>query len=118
MKRDNSIYLHHIIDHLSNVTKYLEGFTYSTFLESQLHQDAVIRNLEVCGEGTKKVTADIKDNYPVISWRAIAGMRDKLIHDYFNVDLEIVWETAKSDVPTLVKTIQKILDDLNYNSPA
>jgi len=117
MKKDNSIYLHHIVDHLKNVSIYLSGFNYSHFLESQLHQDAVIRNLEVCGEATKKISQDLKDKYPQISWRAMAGMRDKLIHDYFNVDLEIVWETAKNDVPNLITVIEKIITDLNNNSP-
>lgn len=81
-------------------------------MADEIRQDAVIRKLEVVGEATKRVENQLRDRYSEVPWRAMAGMRDKLIHDYFNVDLEIVWETAKSEVPALVKQIELICKEL------
>jgi len=75
---------------------------------NNLIQDGVIRQLEIIGEATKRLSKEFKDRYPEIPWKDIAGMRDKLIHGYFGVDLDAVWDTAKKDIPGLRGKIEEI----------
>ena len=90
----------------------MEGVTEAAFLGNNLIQDGVIRQLEIVGEAVRHISAEIRNQYPAVAWKEIAGMRDKLIHDYFGVDLEIVWQTAKGDLPPLKQQIQTILTKL------
>ena len=73
---------------------------------------AVVRGLEIIGEASKNIPKDIKENYPDIPWKEIAGMRDKIAHEYFGVDLKIVWQTIQEDLPFYEKTINRIKKDL------
>ena len=77
-------------------------------MTNELVQDAIIRNIEVIGEASKKISLDTKQTYYKIPWKEISGMRDKLIHDYLGVDVEVVWKTIKEDIPTLEKLISEI----------
>jgi len=70
----------------------------------------VIRNLEIIGEATKRISADVKDNHPEIPWREIAGLRDVLIHDYMGVDLHVVWNVVVQDIPKLKSTVRRLLE--------
>jgi uncharacterized protein with HEPN domain len=113
MKKDDLIYLEHVIENFSKISKYLEDVSYEHFLIDEEKQDAVIRKIEVAGEATKKLSKEFREKHFQIPWRSIAGMRDKLIHDYFNVDLETVWETAKHDIPNLLIEIETIVNETN-----
>lgn len=81
-------------------------------METPLLQDGVIRQLEIIGEAVKRISSDLRSRYPDIPWQDMAGMRDKLIHDYLGVDLMTVWLTATEDLPTLAARINDILVDL------
>jgi uncharacterized protein with HEPN domain len=109
MKRDESFYLHHIIDAIAKVDEYLKGLDEIAFSQKTLVQDGVIRQIEIIGEATKRLSFDFRRRYQDIPWEDITGMRDKLIHDYFGVDIETVWLTAVDDLPTLKLEIEKIL---------
>ena len=94
-KRDKA-YLKHILDAISDIEKFIEGITEEGFCENKEKQYAVLRALEIIGEATKNLSNELKAKYSDILWREIAGMRDKLIHQYFGVNLELVWETIQN----------------------
>lgn len=112
MTRDETIYLKHILDAIEKIETYVSGFDESEFMETSLVQDAVIRQLEIVGEATKRLSAGVKAKKPEIQWQSIAGMRDKLIHDYFGVDIRTVWITDIDDLPPLKHAIHEILKTL------
>jgi uncharacterized protein with HEPN domain len=99
-------------DILENILK-IESFTadidFANFEADDMRAYATIRALEIIGEAVKQVPQDIRDQYPDIPWRSVARMRDKLIHHYFGVDLAVVWNTVKHDIPPLKKTVKQIL---------
>ena len=115
MEKDDKIYIHHILDATSLVEEYLHGVDEATFLKKTLIQDGVIRQLEIIGEASNHVSKYLQDTYPEIPWADIIGMRNKLIHDYFGVDLEKVWMTAQEDIPYLKENIINLLHDFGIS---
>lgn len=111
MKKDDSIYLRHILDSIMTIEEYLREVNETNFKATKLLQDGAIRQIEIIGEAVRHVLKDLRKTYPEVPWDDIAGMRDKPIHDYFGVDLEKVWLTAKEDLPPLKEKILEILKD-------
>ena len=106
--KDDRIYLLHINDCLGRVAEYVRAGRAAFFADTRT-QDAVLRNLEVIGEAVKNLSAAHKDAHPDIPWKRIAGLRDVLIHGYFGVKLETVWEVVERELPTLRTAIERLL---------
>ncbi len=111
MKKDKA-YLQDILGVLSDIKKFVEGITQDEFFKNKEKQYAVVRALEIIGEATKNLSKDLKTKYREIPWKDIAGMRDKLIHEYFGVNLDLVWETVKNRLPGFEKQVSKILKEI------
>ena len=110
MKNDK-IYLVHIMECIQSIETYIE-LGEVEFFKSKLIQDAVIRNLEVIGEATKKISPELKHREHDIPWIEMAGLRDVLIHDYFGVDLDIVWNVVKQELPRIYNQIENLLKEI------
>ena len=108
MVRDDLVYLAHIRDALQQISTYTDGMDSNTFLGNRMVQDAVIRQFEIVGEATKNLSDCFRENYPLVPWKDLAGFRDKLIHQYFGVDLATVWQSVVDDVPVLLDEFRKI----------
>jgi uncharacterized protein with HEPN domain len=113
MIRDESVYLHHILDAINRIEEYASGLNHEGFMRSSLVQDGVIRQVEIIGEATKNLSPSLKERYAEIPWKDIAGMRDKLIHQYFGVDISAVWETVVQDLPDFKIQIGRILSSVS-----
>jgi uncharacterized protein with HEPN domain len=105
------VYLRHILDATEKIASYI-SVGRDVFLATSHWQDAVIRQLEIIGEATKRLSQDFRSQHGQVPWRRIAGLRDVLIHDYMGVDLEAVWEITQRDLPVLQKQLQAILREL------
>jgi uncharacterized protein with HEPN domain len=109
MKKDSIVYLKHIMDAVRRIEKYLDDVTCEEFLENELVQAAVIREIEIVGEAAKRLPVDFRNKHPDMPWRKMAGMRDKLVHDYMGVDIDAVWDTVDRDIPQLKKKLSAII---------
>jgi len=87
------------------ITAYLGDMTYADFLDDTKTQDSVVRNLEIAGEAARHVSDDLRRQTPLVPWKSMAGMRDRLIHGYFGVDLDVVWKVAKEELPEAVASL-------------
>jgi len=106
--KDDRIYIEHILQSIGRISFYLTGKDYQSFSDDFLTQDAVIRQLEIIGEATKRISKELRAINPNIPWSDMAGMRDILIHDYIDVDTDIVWKTASESLSDLEKLLQNI----------
>ena len=111
--KDDRIYLLHIRDAIRHIVEYTAAGKESFFADRKT-QDAVVRNLEIIGEATKRVSLSLKAAHPDIAWKPIAGMRGKLIHDYFGVNVQLVWDVLDRDLPVLY---EKIISELKALGP-
>ena len=108
-KRGNIEFLKDIHEGIRRIMQYT-CVGYSDFLIDIKTQDAVIRNIEIIGEAAKNISEDFKNRYPDIPWKNLTGARDKLIHHYFGINLEVVWYIIKDDLPPLLEQIKIIIE--------
>lgn len=112
MKKDNSIYLEHILICIEKINKYTKGIEYTDFLKNEMMQDALIRLIGIIGEASTKISSDIKNKYTQIQWADIKGMRNRIIHDYFDVRLDVIWDTVIKELPFLKQQIIEIIPEV------
>lgn len=103
--RDINLYFEDILKAIKNIVKYTKGLTFEDFKKNSLLIDGVVRNLEIIGEAAKNIPLNTRNKYPGIEWKKIAGLRDILVHQYFGVDVEIIWDIIKNKIPDLRKKI-------------
>lgn len=109
-KRRDRDYLGDIHEAICRISRYTSGLTFEQFLKDAKTQDAVVRNLEVIGEATKKLTAHLRKSARNVPWKDLAGVRDKLIHHYFGINYEIVWTIVRKELPGLLPRIKELMD--------
>lgn len=112
MTKENKVFLRHILDCVGKIGRYLQDYDFEKFKRDEEKIDAVVRNVEVIGEAANNLTRDLRSNTPQIEWRKIIATRNRIIHGYATVDLEIIWNITQNDLPKLKTEVEKILESL------
>lgn len=110
MRRNYELYLKDILSAMESIEKFVEGISSEEFREDDKTTSAVIRKFEIIGEATKQIPDEIRQEYPRVPWKEMAGMRDRLSHFYFGVDYKLVWETIKKRIPEIKPLLKEILE--------
>ncbi|PIR08964.1 hypothetical protein COV53_00215 [Candidatus Gottesmanbacteria bacterium CG11_big_fil_rev_8_21_14_0_20_37_11] len=108
MDKDN-VYLKHILDAIRLISEFTKDMNKHDFRESEITIHATVRQFEIIGEAVKHISNKLREAHPEIPWRGATGTRDNLIHEYFNVDLDQVWETIEINLPDFKKKIEKLV---------
>lgn len=109
MKKDNKVFVQHILNSINQIEEYTEGISESLFLRETKVQDAVLRRLEIIGEAAGNLSDDFKKENNKIAWNKAVAVRNILIHQYFEVDMKIIWDTINIDIPKLKQELEKLL---------
>lgn len=106
-KFGDELYVKHILEAIEKVEKFVGNSSFDDFKNNEQLQSAVVREISVIGEAAKKLSEDFKKSKPIIPWKDVVGMRDKLVHDYFEIDINMVWKTIQENLPDLKQKISK-----------
>lgn len=107
--KDDRVYLRHILEAIGKIESYIKDRSYDFFCEDEMMIDAVIRELEIIGEAASSISDDFRKSFPNLPYKEMTEMRNNLIHEYFDVDTEIVWETCKNDLPPLKEKLAIVM---------
>jgi uncharacterized protein with HEPN domain len=110
MNERDVVYLRHIRDAAHQIQGYVQGVSESEFRDDEMLQDALIRQLSIIGEAAGQLSEETRKDAPSIPWTDVYGMRNKLVHDYFGVDLEAVWDTVQRDLPSLLDAVETLIE--------
>lgn len=111
-KKTDLAFIQHILDSINAIEEFSKNISKKKLVSNRLKQSAIVREIEIMGEATKNISEQLKHKYKKVEWKDIAGTRDKMIHHYFGVDLNIVWDIVKKDIPILKKSIIEIKNEL------
>ncbi len=108
-KRDPDLLVRDMLEAIRKIELYIAGLDRSSFLGDEKTTDAVVRNLEVLGEAARQLPGDFTSRHSYIPWNEIAGLRNRIVHDYFGLDLEIIWQVIDNDLPSLKAELEKLV---------
>jgi len=111
-KREYRDYLHDIMSSVNDIEDFVEGMAFEQFEKDRKTLNAVVRSMEIIGEAAKNIPVAMRDKYGELPWKNMIGMRNKVVHGYFGVNVKTLWNTVKDDLPPLKKLVQKMLKDL------
>lgn len=109
MPRNDRVYLQDILEASRKIAAFTRGFSLDSFTADEKTVDAVVRNLEIIGEAAKAISSELQSQHGDVEWKKMAGLRDLLIHQYFGIDKEIIWDIVQSKIPPLVEQMRRIL---------
>lgn len=116
-KRDYSLFIDDILDSIRKIERYTESKTFEGFSQDEMAVDAVIRNFEIIGEAARNIPEEIKGKYPFVEWKEMLGFRNVLIHDYFGIEVESVWDTVQNNIPILKKHVLEMKSNYERTNP-
>ncbi|MDP4039090.1 MAG: DUF86 domain-containing protein [Candidatus Pacearchaeota archaeon] len=111
MKKDSLIFINHILESINLIDCFSKGLTKEKLSNNKLKQSAIIRQIEIIGEATKNLPKEFIEKYKEVPWKDIIGMRDKIVHQYFDIDINIIWNVLEINLPDLKKKIKIILKE-------
>jgi uncharacterized protein with HEPN domain len=114
--RHDKLYVFDIKTCCENIENYIANVSEGEFLQNKMLQDALVRNIEIIGEASKNLSIELREQNSQVAWREIMRMRDKIVHHYFRLNLDVIWQTVSQDIPTLKVQIEKILESFPANS--